>query len=112
MTYEDPQLEMEPGESLTSYLERLTAKNGSDGKFVKLTNLGAITQMFSRPAANSVAPSAMPPDLSPTTSPATGSTPADSEGDQLMRNLFFSRRPLPMVVEPPDPDLDSKGEET
>jgi hypothetical protein len=43
-------IEMQPDESLTSYLRRLREVQGGDGLFVKVRNIGAITQMFSRPA--------------------------------------------------------------
>jgi hypothetical protein len=37
--------------------------------------------------------------------------PEDKES-QFLKRIFFGGRPLPMVVEPPALDLDSKGEET
>jgi hypothetical protein len=36
----------------------------------------------------------------------------EDKGSQLLKKIFFSRRPLPMIVEPPDLKKDSKGEET
>jgi hypothetical protein len=37
---------------------------------------------------------------SPATSPATGPTLTQSKGDILLKRLFFSGLPLPIVIEP------------
>jgi hypothetical protein len=41
---------------------------------------------------------------SPATSPAAGPTLSQSKGDKLLKKLFFSGLPLPIVIEPDPSD--------
>jgi len=71
-------VEMQPGESLTSYLARLRKAQGGDGKFLKVTNLGPVTQMFTR---SSTTPEKPKPDQNtgdskPVEAPAQSSSSA------------------------------------
>ena len=50
---ETPQPDRQPGESLTSYLARLSKENHSGGKFVDVSSLGPITQLFRNSFENS-----------------------------------------------------------